>query len=191
MAENMFERYAGEYDCWFEEHLQEYQQEVARIRCLLPHPGPCALEVGVGSSRFAAPLGIRFGVDPSRELLKIAKSRSTEVVRGEGEHLPYRSGSFDYVLMVTVICFLDDPAAAFREIHRVLIPQGALVIGFIERRGDIAQNYLHDEGKHRFLSRAQFYSRDEVQGLLGHTGFRVADVDPRAGFCVIAARKSG
>jgi hypothetical protein len=32
------------------------------------------------------------------------------------------------VLMVTVICFLDDPVQAFREIHRIIVPQGTFSI---------------------------------------------------------------
>lgn len=93
------------------------------------------------------------------------------------------------MLLVTVICFLDDPVPAFREIHRILVPQGTLIIGFIEREGQIALKYLREGGKRRFLSRARFYSSDEVHALLMGTGFRVARVDSQAGFCVIAAQK--
>ena len=69
---------------------------------------PTGLEVGVGSGRFAVPLGIHWGIDPSQRLAVMAKNRGIEVIRGEAEHLPYRAGSFDLVLMMTVICFLDD-----------------------------------------------------------------------------------
>ncbi len=63
----------------------------------------------VGSGRFAAPFGICCGIDPSRETHTDSKERGIEAVIGEGEHLPYRPGSFDYVLMMTVICFLIMP----------------------------------------------------------------------------------
>jgi SAM-dependent methyltransferase len=93
------------------------------------------------------------------------------------------------VLLVTVICFLDDPLPAFREIHRILVPQGTFILGFIEREGQIAWKYTREGGKRRFLSRARFYSSGEVQSLLNCTGFRVVRVDSRAGFCIIAAQK--
>ena len=76
------------------------------------------LEVGVGSGRFAVPLGISRGIDPSQNLALMAKLRDIEVARGEAEHLPYRAGSFDFVLMMTVICFLDDIPRAFQETYR-------------------------------------------------------------------------
>ena len=111
------------------------------------------------------------------------------MVRGRVEALPLGSGSCSCALLVTVICFLEDPAAALRELHRVLIPRGTLVLAFIEREGPIARRYLREGGKRRFLSHARFYSAGEVAALLADAGFRVDRVDSRAGFCVIAARK--
>ena len=189
MPGDVFEQFAEDYDRWFEEHRAEYHAELARIRRLFPRPDSRALEVGVGSGRFAAPLGVALGLEPSRALGRIARRRGIEVIRGRAESIPIRDGSCSSALMVTVICFLDDPVLAFEEIHRVLVPGGTLVLGFIERDGEVARKYLHEKGKHRFLSRARLYSSDEVRQLLGRTGFRVAEVDSRAGFLVIAARK--
>ena len=145
--------------------------------------------MGVGSGRFAAPLGIPIGIEPSRALARMARRRGVDVVRGRAEALPLRSGSCSSALLVTVICFLEDPAAALRELHRVLVPRGTLVIAFIEREGPIARKYLREGGKRRFLSHARFYSGGEVAALLAGAGFRADSVDSRAGFCVIAARK--
>lgn len=189
MPEDIFEQFADEYDRWFEEHRTDYHAELARIRRLLPRPDSRAVEVGAGSGRFAVALGIPLGIEPSQTLGRMARRRGVEVVRGRAESIPFRDGACSSVLMVTVICFLDDPAPAFREIHRVLAPQGTLIIGFLEREGEVARKYLHEEGKHRFLSRARFYSSGEVQDLLGRTGFRMTGVDSQAGFCVIAAQK--
>ncbi len=189
MQEDVFEQYAEEYDHWFEEHRSEYHAELARIRRVLPAIDSRAIEVGVGSGRFAAPLGITLGIEPSRALGRMARRRGIEVIRGRAESIPIRDESCSSVLLVTVICFLDDPVPAFRELHRILIPQGTLVLGFIEREGQIAQKYLREGGKRRFLSHARFYSSDEVQALIKGTGFRVARIDSQAGFCVIAAQK--
>ena len=189
MPGDVFEQFAEDYDRWFEEHRAEYRAELERIRRLFPRPDSRTLEVGVGSGRFAAPLGIPLGLEPSRALGRMARRRGVEVIRGRAESIPLRDGPCSSVLMVTVICFLDDPVPAFEEIHRILVLGGSLVLGFIEREGEVAQKYLHETGKHRFLSRARFYSSGEVRELLGRTGFRVTEVDSRAGFCVIAARK--
>jgi SAM-dependent methyltransferase len=190
MPEDVFEKYAVEYDHWFGEHRSEYHAELARIRRVLPAIDSRAIEVGVGSGRFAAPLGITLGIEPSRALGRMARRRGIEVIRGRAESIPIRDESCSSALLVTVICFLDDPVPAFRELHRILIPQGTLVLGFIERGGQIARKYLRGGGKRRFLSHARFYSSDEVRALLENAGFRVITVDSQAGFCVVSSRKN-
>ena len=181
MPGDIFEQFAEDYDRWFDEHRAEYRAELARVRRLLPRPDARAVEVGAGSGRFAAPLGIPIGIEPSPALGRMARERGIEVIRGRAESIPLRDGACSSALVVTVICFLDDPVPAFREI---------LVTGFLEREGPIAQKYLHEEGKHRFLSRARFYSPDEVRELLGRTGFCVAGAESQAGFSVLTARKA-
>jgi ubiquinone/menaquinone biosynthesis C-methylase UbiE len=149
-----------------------------------------SLEVGVGSGRFAVPFGIRCGIDPSRELARMAKHRGIEIVRGEGEHLPYRADSFDYVLMMTVICFLDDVIAVFHEVNRVLKPGGILVVGFIEKDGEIHRRYQHESIKGKFLRFAEYWTVEEVTQFFRDSDFvQVSVIDRTSGFCVINGRK--
>jgi len=189
VSDDVFERYADDYDRWFDEHQEEYLAELSRIRQIFPPPDSRTVEIGVGSGRFAAPLGVGIGVEPSRALCRMTHQRGIGVIRGRVEDLPIRTESCSSVLFVTVICFLDDPRAAFREIHRILSQEGFLVTAFIEREGKIHRKYLLDGGKGRFLSRARFHSQEEVCAFLSETGFDVKKGDARAGFCVIAAQK--
>jgi SAM-dependent methyltransferase len=154
----------------------------------LPDSG-CGLEVGVGSGRFAVPLGIRCGIDPSRELARMAHHRGIGVVRGEGEHLLYRSGTFDYVLMMTVICFLEDAPAVFQEVHRVLRAGSTLVAGFIEKRGEIQRRYCREPTKGLFLRFAKFRTADDIAGSFEDAGFaQVPVIERTRGFCIMAGR---
>jgi ubiquinone/menaquinone biosynthesis C-methylase UbiE len=185
----VFDEYANDYDHWFDEHDDVYQAQQQMLRAAIPDQGH-GLEVGVGSGRFAVPFDIHCGIDPSRELIRIAKRRGIEVVRGEGEHLPYRTSSFDYVLMMTVICFLDDVIAVFREVNRVLRPGGILVVGFIEKGGKIYQLYQHESTKGRFLRFAKFRAVGDVDRFFRDAGFAQVSVIKRTrGFCVMNGRK--
>jgi hypothetical protein len=74
-----------------------------------------SVEVGVGAGRFAAPLGLRAGVDPAREMLRFAP-RELDLVEGVGEMLPLRRRAFPCALLVVTFCFVQDPA---RETMRV------------------------------------------------------------------------
>ena len=136
----VFEQHAQEYDEWFDAHEPVYQAELAALRKFLP-PSGMGIEVGVGTGRFAVPLGIRFGIDPSRHMLNIARQRGLQVCQAVGERLPFRDGQFDLVLLVTVICFVDDVPALLRELNRVLKSGGHLVIGFINRDSRLGQLY--------------------------------------------------
>jgi len=189
VPEDVFEVYADDYDRWFDEHQDEYHGELSRIWQILPPPDSHSIEVGVGSGRFASPLRIGIGVEPSLALCRAARRRGIDVIRGKAEALPIRDGSCSSLLFATVICFLDDPVAALRDIHRVLITGGVLIIAFIERDGEIERRYLQKGGKGRFFSRARFYSQDEVRRFLEGTGFAVREIDSRGGFCLFAAQK--
>ncbi len=187
-SRRVFNEYAGDYDRWFDEHAGVYRAQLRLLRTAVPDHGQ-GLEVGVGSGRFAVPLGIHCGIDPSFGLASIAHQRGIDVVLGEGEHLPYCAGAFDYVLMMTVICFIDDVVTVFWEACRVLKPGGILVVGFIEAGGEVAGKYRNEKTKARFLRFARFRSPDEVTGFFEDTGFTGISVIRRSrGFCVMSGR---
>ncbi|MBE2320678.1 class I SAM-dependent methyltransferase [Solirubrobacter sp. CPCC 204708] len=64
----------------------------------------------------------------ARRLRRRAGARP--VIGAGAEALPFEDGSFDAVVSTMVLCTVADPAAAIRELRRVLRPGGRLV--FIE-----------------------------------------------------------
>lgn len=167
-----FESHHQRYEAWFEKHQAAYISELLALRPFVPWQG-YGLEIGVGSGRFAAPLGVQVGVDPSPAMLVHAAARGIKVVEGVAENLPFESGAFDYALVVTTICFVDSPAKMLAEAHRVLKPRGHLVIGFIDRESGLGQDYLAHQSESVFYRKATFISSDEVEQLLLETGFSI------------------
>jgi SAM-dependent methyltransferase len=167
-----FEAQSGRYDAWFAKHEAAYLSELLALRALVPWSGR-GIEIGVGSGRFAAPLGIGVGIDPSPAMLALAAARSVDVVEGTAEDLPFPAASFDHALVVTTICFVDSPARMLAEAHRVLKPAGRLVIGFIDRESRIGQDYVAHQAENVFYREATFYSADEVERLLRDAGFAI------------------
>lgn len=166
----VFNKLASEYEAWFERNQLAYMAELKAIRMVIPETGR-GLEIGAGTGRFAIPLGISLGVEPSEEMARIARQKGLEVIKGVGESLPFPDDTFDFVLMVTVLCFFDDVEAAISEAHRVIKPGGNLIIGFLDRQSPLGRVYEEKKNESRFYKMAKFFSADEVRSLLSKFNF--------------------
>ena len=70
-----FELYSDAYDEWFRKNAEKYESELEVIRGLLPTYEVKGVEIGVGSGKFAGPLGIKLGVEPSRKMAHSGRIR--------------------------------------------------------------------------------------------------------------------
>ncbi|HID79554.1 MAG TPA: class I SAM-dependent methyltransferase [Aquifex aeolicus] len=158
-----FEKFTKDYENWFEKNFYLYQSELKVLKLLLEEIAfEKALEIGVGSGRFAKPLGVKFGVDPSPKMVKIAAKRGIKVVLGEAEHLPFKSETFDLVLMVTTICFVENLPQSIGETNRVLKKGGYFLVGFVDKNSLLGKLYEKKKNKSRFYKEAKFFSSEEV-----------------------------
>lgn len=171
-----FEKYSDVYDRWFERNPILYDAELEAVRQLLPPSEAEGMEVGVGSGKFAVPLGIQVGVEPSEKMAAKARAQGVEVYAGVAEMLPFPDGRFDFVLMVTTICFVDDIVKSFREVLRVLKPDGSVIVGFVDKESRLGRQYMDSREKSRFYSEAVFFSCREVLDYLNEAGFEVVRV---------------
>jgi ubiquinone/menaquinone biosynthesis C-methylase UbiE len=90
------------------------------------------LEIGCGTGNYigalqAATGAACYGIDPSAEMLAVARRRWPAVAfeQASGEALPFEPARFDLLFSVDVVHHLVDPAVAFREARRVLCAGGA------------------------------------------------------------------
>jgi len=125
--------------------------------------------------------------------------------------LPFRNTSFDFVVMVTTLCSLDDPVQAPQEAKRILIPGGRIVIGMIDRETPLGKAYERRKQKGAFYRYAHFHSVTQVMAWLQTVGFsairtcqtlfafpeKMTAVDPvkegygQRRFAIITANKEG
>ncbi|MEV6830779.1 class I SAM-dependent methyltransferase [Amycolatopsis sp. NPDC051102] len=114
---------------------------VRAVAALAPTGGETALDIGFGGGLGLALLlneaGVVHGVDISAAMLDRARRSfraeiaAGRLVLGEGSMtaLPLADGSVDAVVSTNTVYFVDDLAAAFAEVARVLRPGGRFVLG--------------------------------------------------------------
>ena len=171
-----FDKHSDAYDEWFKKNIVLYEAELEAIRQLIPPPGAEGMEVGVGSGKFAAPLGIKIGVEPSEKMAIKAKMLGINVYPGVAEELPFSDGRFDYLLMVTTICFVDDVIKSFKEAFRVLKPSGCIIVGFVDKESELGRKYADKKEESKFYKDAAFFSTQEVLNYLNKAGFEIAKI---------------
>ncbi len=113
-----FDEYYERYEQWFDDNRYTYLSELEAVRHFVPKRGK-GIEIGIGSGKFAEPLGIKIGIEPSLNMRKLAEKKGIQTVEGVAEALPMNDSTFNYVLMVTTICFVDDIRQSFREARRI------------------------------------------------------------------------
>ncbi|WP_292320032.1 class I SAM-dependent methyltransferase [Caldisphaera sp.] len=177
MVFDIFDIYAMRYDQWYDKHRIIYEYELNAVKSAMDRTYRPSLEIGVGSGRFAKPLNIDLGIDPSESLLKIAKSRGVNVIRSVGESLPFSNNKFNTIYILITICFLDDPIKTLKEGNRILKNKGNIIIGFVPKESKWGNYYeiLKEKGN-PFYKYATFYTYSEILDMLEETGFNYNEI---------------
>jgi SAM-dependent methyltransferase len=94
------------------------------------------IEIGCGDGRafehYPAEVESVLAVEPDPAARAVAEQRAADasvpidVVSGVADRLPAQDRAFDAAVAVWVLCSVPDPAAALREVGRILVPDGEL-----------------------------------------------------------------
>ena len=117
------------------------------------------------------------GIDRSEAMVLRANARFAEAVKagraefrqGSVETLPFGAATFGKACAVNTVYFWSSLSVGFAELHRVLVSDGRLVVGFLPKEWMDRMGYPSDI----FTSR----TRAEVIGALTDAGFRDVRVE--------------
>jgi ubiquinone/menaquinone biosynthesis C-methylase UbiE len=120
---------------------------------------------------------VEYGIDKSIGVLKFAKERRIEVMRGEGEELPLVDASFGAVFIIVTLCFVDEPLKVLKEASRVLKDDGFVILGLILKESPWASFYeKKGEEGNVFYKIARFYTINELKSMLKNVGLKISEV---------------
>ena len=165
----LFDNLVNEYEEWFDRHPEIYKEEIKTIKALLPKGK--GLEVGVGTGRFAAPLGIKVGIEPSKKMAEVARARGIEVIEMNAEEMNFEE-EFDFILMVTTICFVNDPFKTIQNCYKALKNGGYLLVAFVDLNSPLGIFYEKNKEKSKFYKHAKFFTKNDIINLMKKAGFK-------------------
>jgi len=177
-SKDYFDQVAQKWDQmregFFSEAVREKAFSVAAIQA-----GKIAADIGAGSGFITEGLlrkGIHvIAIDQSEAMLSQMKRkfiglRGVEYRIGEAERLPIPDETVDYVFANMFLHHVESPAAAIKEMVRILKPGGRMVITDLdEHRFEFLKTEHHD----RWMG----FKREEVKQWLTEAGLRSAVVD--------------
>ena len=161
-------------------------------------PGGHVLDVGCGtgsvlahiraeSHRRGKRIGRTVGVDLAEGMAERAARRAAAVrpVVGDARTLPFIDQYFDVVVATDVMQFLADPARAVRELFRVTMPGGTIVIELAPGRVQgLRRRELLDLPRwsllRRYVEMRRTYAIAEIRNVLTQMGCVVREVASRS-----------
>lgn len=156
--------------------------------------GVHVVDVGCGSGPVGELCTEWVGVDLSRAELVAGRRRGrTRVVEGRAEALPFASAAVPQAVAAMSLMVVEDPAAALREVARILRPAGRLVLllpdrGPLSGRDRVRYGILLSLLGQRAAPFPQPDLTERLPGLLATAGFRIAGDDRRRFACPMATR---
>jgi SAM-dependent methyltransferase len=137
--------------------FEHYPQEVEHL--LAVEPDPAARAAAAGRANAA-----RIPID---------------VVDGDALALPAEDGAFDAAVVMGLLCSVPDPAAALRELHRVLVPGGELRFWEHVRSGNRVFQVLQRAGDALFWTRALggCETTRDTEAAIDGAGFQIVELD--------------
>ena len=179
-AAQYFATVAESWDLLRTLHVPEEAVEAAVLAALGDKTVDSLIDLGTGTGRMLEVLAARYkrglGIDTSREMLAVARSRLASAGIGHAQvrlgnigDLDSAIGPADRVVLHQVLHYFDDPGRMLAQARRLLKPGGELLIV------DFAPHeleFLRSEHAHRRLG----LSPAQMSGWAAAAGLRVADL---------------
>ncbi len=180
----MYDKFAKEYDNFFAPFENRFLSNWRRETLAYLPANSRILEIGAGTGanfRYYPPCQNAVAGELSYEMLEIAKSKTDfiKIVQADAETLPFDTNSFDAAFAVLVFCSIAKPENAFRELTRVVKPNGKIILlEHIRPKG--LPGYLFDLLNILTVKLIDDHFNRKTAEIAAKTGLKVIEVKEKA-----------
>jgi ubiquinone/menaquinone biosynthesis C-methylase UbiE len=173
----LFDEWPEKYDEWFTTPIgalvRKYEAELI-LDLLTPAQRETILDAGCGTGVFTIDilaLGANvIGLDISLPMLRRSKEKAGEyplqIVLGDMLRLPFLDGSFDKVVSVTALEFIEDAKGSVQELFRVTKKGGSILVATLNSLSPWASRRRAEaQRKQSIFTKAIFRSPEELRSL--------------------------
>ena len=179
----IFDNWPERYDRWFTTPIgalvKEYEKELI-ISLLKPKKGDKILDAGCGTGIFTEDIleygALVVGIDISLPMLTRAGAKLEGypflTVLGTMICLPFADGTFDKVVSITALEFIEDGRKALQELFRVTKRRGSILVATLNSLSSWAAQRREkaEKGQNPLFENAIFRSPDEINALAPFDG---------------------
>jgi len=174
----------AQYDAWYWTEfgsLCHRLEKDALFSLVSFNPGDKVLDSGCGTGVYLEEL-LRLGldvtgVDKDEDMLKYAansRGKGAKLIKAALQELPFEPSSFDKVITVCTLEFIDDPSHVLTELSRVLKNDGILLLGFLNKNSPWARRRRKRENDPTSIwYGVKFFSLPDIAGLGFNSGLRM------------------
>lgn len=171
----------------------EGSEDILSVGC-----GPAIIESGLSERGFNVT-----GLDVSREALGCAPDRNRAVV-AQAEDMPFQGSSFDAVIYIASLQFIEDYRTAIENTARVLRPEGRLIAMLLNPESVFFRDRIHNirsyvrKIRHKDINEIERMIAEKFQvqteyflGVKGEDIFESKDAADAALYIIRGIRKGG
>jgi len=189
-------------DMWYRDpqtgEEKKHAKDFERLFSLIPlKPGNCVLDARCGTGilvpfilQAIGKTGLLFEVDFAEKMIetnrRLHPDGNVRFIVSDIEHAPLADEFCDAVIFFSCFPHFHDKKAALRAIHRILKPQGKLVIAHF----DSSEGINHHHKSCRAVMHDQLPGGDAMRTMLAAGGFDIEQFTDEKGFYYLQVEKN-
>ena len=177
--DRLFDKWPDRYDRWFQSPIgkliKEYETNIV-LELLNPRRGEMILDAGCGTGIFTVDflaagahiIGLEISLPMLIGAVQKTGGHPFDAIQGDLMCLPFKDNSFDKVVSITTLEFIENAKGAVNELFRVTRQGGRVVVATLNSLSPwaVRRKAKTSKGQKHILEHAFFRSPQEIKAIM-------------------------